>query len=365
MTLHFYMARRLAGSFVIVLLAFSALVGLLDLMDQVRRYSDTDAGFPDILKLTLLSMPEGVYQILPLISLVAAMTLFLNMARSGELVVTRAAGRSGLRALIAPAITIVIIATAMVAVLNPIVAATGKAYEVQSNALEGDISSILSIGADDLWLRQGTPIEQTVIRADRSDLDGTTLFEVTFVTLDAAGTPILRVDAEQAELMAGAWNLTKAKSWPLDGVRNPELEAIISDTLQVATDLTQDRIRDSFGTPSAIAIWDLPGFIQQLEDAGFSARRHQMWFHTELAQPAFWLAMLLIGAGFTMRHYRSGGTGQRVIMAIMLGFGLFFVRNFAQILGENGQMPILLAAWTPPLAAIALSVGLLLHLEDG
>ena len=85
----------------------------------------------------------------------------------------------------------------------------------------------------------------------------------------------------------------------------------------------------------------------------------------EMAQPAFWIAMLLIGAGFTMHHSRGGGTGQRVMYAILLGFGLFFVRNFAQILGESGQMPILLAAWAPPLAAIALSVGLLLHLEDG
>ena len=48
-----------------------------------------------------------------------------------------------------------------------------------------------------------------------------------------------------------------------------------------------------------------------------------------------------------------------------LGFTLYFVRNFAQILGENGQIPILLAAWAPPVAAILLPLGLLLHLEDG
>ena len=40
-------------------------------------------------------------------------------------------------------------------------------------------------------------------------------------------------------------------------------------------------------------------------------------------------------------------------------------RNFAQVLGENGQIPVLLAVWAPPLAAIGLSLGLLLHLEDG
>ena len=54
-----------------------------------------------------------------------------------------------------------------------------------------------------------------------------------------------------------------------------------------------------------------------------------------------------------------------VLAAILLGFSLFFLRSFAQVLGENGQLPIAIVAWTPPLAAILLAVGLILHTEDG
>jgi lipopolysaccharide export system permease protein len=41
------------------------------------------------------------------------------------------------------------------------------------------------------------------------------------------------------------------------------------------------------------------------------------------------------------------------------------VRNFAQILGENGQLNPLAAAWIPPLASVLLALGLILHREDG
>lgn len=75
--------------------------------------------------------------------------------------------------------------------------------------------------------------------------------------------------------------------------------------------------------------------------------------------------MVLVGAGFTMRHTRFGRTGVMIMMALSLGFGSYFIRNFAQILGENGQIPVVLAAWTPPVAIILLSLGILLHLEDG
>ena len=74
---------------------------------------------------------------------------------------------------------------------------------------------------------------------------------------------------------------------------------------------------------------------------------------------------LAVAAAFTMRHTRFGGTGTAVLSAVLLGFALYFIRSFAQILGENGQIPILLAAWAPPATAILLAIGLLLHEDDG
>ena len=85
----------------------------------------------------------------------------------------------------------------------------------------------------------------------------------------------------------------------------------------------------------------------------------------ELALPLLLAAMVLVGAGFTMRHARSGRTGIMVLLAIISGFAIFLLRNFAQVLGENGQIPPMLAAWIPPVAAVLLSLTLLLHLEDG
>ena len=146
---------------------------------------------------------------------------------------------------------------------------------------------------------------------------------------------------------------------------NPETNAAVHDELRLPSTLTQERIRDSFGKPSAVSIWDLPEFIAQLENAGFSARRHAVWLQMELARPVFLVSMVLLGAAFTMRHARFGGTGLAVLTALLLGFGLYYLRNFAQILGENGQVPAILAAWAPPVAAVLIGLGLILHMEDG
>ena len=84
-----------------------------------------------------------------------------------------------------------------------------------------------------------------------------------------------------------------------------------------------------------------------------------------MARPVFLISMVLIGAAFTMRHSRMGGTGVAVLSAVLLGFTLYYIRNFAQILGENGQLNALAAAWVPPLASVLLALGMILHREDG
>jgi lipopolysaccharide export system permease protein len=354
MRLHRYFAWRFLLSFLGVFAIFFAMLWSLDLIDQVRRFAKVGATLGEMLGLTFLNVPQAIYRILPLIMIIAAIALFLALARSSEMVVTRAAGRSALRALWAPVIVALVIGCLAVGLFNPIVAATSKEYEARAGALTGE-SRVLALSGNGIWLRQ----------AEMSNLDGTVLTGVTFITFAPDGTPSQRIEAEAARLTGGAWSLSQAKVWPLSGTINPEADAVIHDVFSIPSTLTPDQIRDSFGTPSSIPIWELPGFIDRLQAAGFTARRHEVFLQGELASPVFLVAMVLIAAGFTLRHQRGGRTGIMVLGAILLSFGAYFLRNFAQILGETGQIPVLLAAWAPPLAAIGLSLGLLLHMEDG
>ena len=365
MILHRYFARRFLIAFLAVFAVFLAIFVLLDMAEHIRKFDSDSVGFFDILKLTLLNVPQGLYRILPLIMILSTLALFLSLARTSELVVSRAAGRSALRALVSPITVSLMIGVFAVAVMNPIVAATSKQYEIVSNRYAQGTSSVLSISRDGLWLRQGSPEGQTVIKALQSNLDGTELFDVSFLSFTAEGQPNYRIEAAAAKLTPGAWELKQAKEWRFDGEGNAEKSAVSHDEMSVTSDLTLAQIRDSFGTPSSIPIWELTGFIRQLENAGFSARSHRVWLQMELALPFTLTAMVLIGAGFTMRHTRFGRTGSMVLAALGLGFGIYFIRNFAQILGESGQIPVLLAAWSPPIAAIFLSLGILLNLEDG
>lgn len=365
MILDRYFARRFTQSFLLIGAVFMVLILLVDLIEQLRRFEGLNVSFGQLFQLTLLNAPAAISEILPLLMILSTIVLFVGLARSSELVVTRATGRSGIRALAAPLVVALVIGILAVSTLNPIVAATSNRYQQLSDTYRTGGSNALSLSGEGLWLRQGSTQGQSVIHATGYNAGTDTLFDVTILTYAENGGPLRQMTARSARLNEGFWLLQDVKIWALDTGKNPESTATTAENLRLPTTLTHARIRDSLGKSSGISVYDLPERIRQLAQAGFATRAYQVWFQVELARPLFLMAMVLVGAAFTMRHTRFGGTGVSVMAAVLLGFALYFIRNFAQILGENGQIPVALAAWAPPLASILLTVGLLLHAEDG
>ena len=364
MILHFYIAKRFFRAFLIVLAVFISILLPIDLAEQAGRIASTEAGFAAAFELALLNLPGALYEMMPLFVMLATLLMFLGLARTSELVVIRAAGRSALRTTMAAVGAALVLGLIGILLINPIVAATQAQYDASISRYQSGEVRTLSVSAEGLWLRQGNEERQTVIRATQANGDGTLLFDSSFFTFTSAGQMQQRIEGRQAALQDGAWVITDAKIWDLT-VPNAETAAVQMNEFVLPSTLTPEQIRDSFGHPSTVSIYELPSFINQLNTAGFAALKHRVWLQMELSTPLMLIAMVLIGAGFTMRHTRFGRTGLMVLTAILLGFGVFFIRSFAQVLGESGQLPILIVAWAPPAAAILLALGLLLHTEDG
>ncbi|MEI4261971.1 LPS export ABC transporter permease LptG [Roseovarius sp. D0-M9] len=363
MTLHWYFARKFLWMYLGITAVFVVILGLIDMVDELQDFPELSVW--DVAEIVALNLPHANYEILPLVIILASVALFVRLARSSEMVVVRASGLSGLRGMSAPVLMAALIGLVSITVFNPLVAASSKRYHELVSTYSGFGSNILALSSEGLWLRQGSAEGQTVIHAVSASADVSVLNDATFISFAPGGQPVRRITARRAALGVGAWELEDVKVWTLTTELNPEASAQRMDTLSVPSELTREGIVDSFGKPEYIPIWDLPAFIAQLEAAGFSARRYAVWYQMELSRPIFLMSLVLIAAAFTMRHVRTTNTGVSVLVAILLGFSLHYIRNFAQVLGENGQIPVVLAAWAPPVASLMLALGIVLHMEDG
>ncbi len=366
MTLHLYLARRFLWRFLALFAAFFALATITDATGLLGQFDNQRVGLLETLRLALLQAPNGVYQLLSIITILASLVLFLGLSRSSELVTTRAAGLSAFQTLAAPTLTALVLGIIAVVALNPLASASLRKFESDTGRYRSNALSAFSLSRKGLWLRQGSPRGQMVIFAERANFDATRLLGVTFWELSKKGIAVRRITAARASLIDGAWRLGPGRSWEIgrpDEV--PDRTARNFDSLTLPSDLTSSQILDSFGNPSTVSVWETPAFIERLRRAGLATRRHEVHFQAVLALPLLLAAMVMIGAAFSMQHVRGAGRGAMILLTVMTGLGIYIIQNFAEILGANGAVPVLAAAWGTPVAAILFATGLVLHMEDG
>lgn len=359
-TLFGYIARQFLGGVAGVFVTLLCLIFVFDLVELMRRSTGKDGiTVWIILQMAVLKLPKMEQEVMPFSILFGGMFSFWRLTRSNELVVARSAGISVWQFLL-PALSIsAAIGVIQVGLFSPISSAMLAQFEkMEGLYFRGQISS-LSVSSNGLWLRQGDDQGQAVIHAKRMDQSTLELHNVIVFQYEGEDKFARRLDAASGRLGDGVWKLQQVY------VSQPNAPTYLVPSYDLPTDLTVERIQDSFASPDTMSFWDLRGFIATLEKAGFTAHRHRLHFHAQLAVPLLLCAMVLLAATFSLRPTRRGGTGFMVVGGVVAGFMLFFVSDIVFALGLSATIPVILAAWTPAGVSSMLGAAMLLHLEDG
>jgi len=359
-TLTTYFGRHFAFWLCSVFVAVMAFLELFDFVELLRRASGKKAvSLEHVVQMTLLKLPHLIHEVLPFIILFAAMLSFWRLARTNELVVARAAGISVWQFLL-PALTIsMVVGILQITTVNHFSSVLLSKFERMESKLLRYNKSDLAVSATGLWLRQGDPDGQEVIHARGVGQNGAQISDVTVYFLDLAGAFTGRIDAENATLRNGYWELRNTiTSWP-DG------RAERAEVFNLKTDLTLDKILDGFASPETMSFWTLPEFIENLELSGFNADRHRIYYYSLLAMPFLLCAMVLVAATFSLKATRQGATGKMVLFGVTCGFLLYFMTSVVHALGLSATIPAVLAAAMPAGVSLMLGITALLHLEDG
>jgi lipopolysaccharide export system permease protein len=364
--LTFYISRQFMIAVISVLVSLTGLVSLFDFLELLRRSaSRPDATFDIILEMALLRMPWVVMEIMPFAILLGGIWAFWRLTRSSELVVARAAGLSAWQFLGGPVLCALALGLFAVGAVSPVSAALfAQAERLQENFLTSG-GGPLALNGGQLWLRQsddqGKLRGVAILHARGVIMKDNVLStaQMSIFRLSPSDQMIDRIEAMQAKLVPHAWLLGNAR------VLVPGKPPSPPGPMALATDLTINRIQQSFAAPDALSFWRLPGFIHVLERAGFSAVAHRLRFQALLALPLLCATMSLVAAGFSMQSSRRGGVGRMIGGGVTAGFALFMLSNIAAQFGQSGALPVVLAAWAPAAAGLMLALALLLHLEDG
>ncbi len=358
-TLSLYIARKFIFWFISTLLVLSALLSVFDMVELLRRASNKDVDISIILQMVAAKSPYLIQEVFPFIILFATMITFGKMAKSSELIIARAAGVSAWQIIFPVIIITLTIGIFQITAFSPFSSIMRTKYENMEDKYLNHNNNRLAVSPTGIWLRQQHPLGKAVIHALASENNGEIMKNVNIFILDNNHIFQSRIDAEEAILKPGFWEIKNAKLLDNKGFVT-EVEIY-----RLATSLTGDKINNSFSSADSLSFWQLPELINTLEEAGFNTDNHRLRLHVMLATPLLLCAMVLIASVFSIGSNLRSHSFYKILGGIFCGFVLYLATNVVHAIGLATNLPIILAAWIPIGVSVLLGISAILHWEDG
>jgi len=361
-TLNRYLAKRIIRGIFTAFVVVTGIIMLVDFVEGSRNIgTNEDIGSTTLFLMTLLKAPKLIEQTIPFVVLFGVMGTLYSLNRRSELIVLRASGLSAWRFL-SPAIAVTAtLGIIWSAAFNPLASTAMKAHDSLVEQITGNLSTNTN---ENIWLRDGNEVSQTVVYAETADFLARKLFNTTFYIFrtgnDGAAIFERRLDAKEAELVTqGYWQLRDVIENAVGEIPKKQIAISLPTTISI------EDIRDKTDNNALPPFWKIPGTIQKTKQAGFSTVSLRMQLNKLLALPIMLIAMTIIAAGVSMHLTREGGTLRLLIIGSTLGFAVYFADNVVSAFGEAAILPIILAAWTIPLFVLFFGVSYLAKIEDG
>ena len=354
----------------LVAAGFLALFFFFDLVDELQYLGRNNglSSAADVYQIrhallyVVLLIPNHLYELLPISVLIGTIFVMARLAQSSEYTILRTSGLGPWRAL-----KLLLALGAFFVMLSFVVGDyVAPASERLAQLLKGRYQDRITVGQTGAWLKekQSTASYVVNVKALTPDnaMQGVQIFE-----FNAKGLITSTTQAPFATFAGGnAWLLQQPArtDFVLPTTADTSIAAAAAqvnrtsrDSATWRTDLTAEMVSVALLKPERMGTIDLYNYVRHLDANGQTAQRYEIEFWKKVFYPLSCFVMVMLALPFAYLHFRSSGMASFVFAGVMIGISFFLLNNVFGYIGNLRNWVPWVAAATPGLIYMAVSLG--------
>ncbi len=327
------------SSFLVLVLVFT----LFELLGDILRNKVPATVVAEYL---LNVTPYLLYNVAPLVMLLAVLVTFGLMQRSNEVTAIKATGTSIYRIVTPVVVAAAVLAVGLFFADQFYLPRTNRRQEALHNQIKGKPPQTY-LRPDRKWIfgQNNDIYYYQFFDPDRDQFGKVTVFQLDRSTF----TITRRIHAERAHWAESLNRWIYEQGWD----RSLNVSAIANyRPFEVATfpDLPETPLyfKKEVKQYSEMNYEELRRYIRDLQQSGFDVVRLRVELHKKLSYPLITLIMAILAIPFSLSTGKKGAiTG----VAVAVGIAVFYVvvTRFFEAMGDQSLLPAALAAWSPDL----------------
>lgn len=342
-----YIAKSVISGSLLATFVMLSIFAFVDFVSQLNSVGTGDYGALQAIIFVLLRLPQRLYELSPSILLLGGILSLGALAANSELIVMRASGITVMRITRSVLQTGFVFAI-LVAILGEFVVptTTRTAKTFRAEAME---KKLIVGGINDIWARDGNRYVNV-----KQLLPDQQLRKISVYELDENRQLSSVIYAEQAHY--------QNDEWVLHDIKRSELSTSgVVSTFEKQIILKRLILLELFSVleleTKDMSAMELFTYSQYLQSNNLDNDEYLLEFWVKMFTPLTCLAMLMIAMPIVFATTpRSGGVGQRVMLAVIIGVVYFVVYRSMNHLGLALDINPVLSASLPLIMVLLISV---------
>jgi len=335
-----YIAKTVISGCILASFVILSIFAFVDFIAQLNDVGKGDYGALQAAVFVLLRLPQRLFELSPSILLLGGILSLGTLAANSELIVMRASGVTVMRITRSVLQTGLFIAI-LVALLGEYIvpSATREAKAFRAEAIE---KKLIVGGSTDIWARDGNRYVNVKKILPDHELRHVRLYE-----LDEKHQLSSITYAEQAQYQ------DKSQEWVLNNIKRSDISTSgIKTSYEKQIILKRLILLELFSVLELesrdMSARELLTYSRYLQDNNLDSGEYFLSFWIKVFTPFTCLAMLMIAMPIVFATTpRSGGAGQRIMLAIIIGIVYFVINRSVNHLGLAINISPLLSALSP------------------
>jgi lipopolysaccharide export system permease protein len=317
------------------------LMALASLFTFIGQQDDIGVGAYDVgnaFVFTFLSLPQQLFESLPIAALIGAILGLGTLARDSELTVMRAAGVSTVRLAYSAALAGVLLMGAMW-ILGEYIAPPADQYARQLKIFS-KFAEYNAAGNKSSWVKDGSRFVNIQQQTAENMFGGVYVFEF------GSGRRLELVGRADTATFEGG------RTWRFENYAETRLsgEGTVADR-GASRDIDVDINREFLGlaviSPSALPVRGLFEYVQHLKANSLESSAYEIALWSRIARTTAIVLVCVLAVPFAFGPLRSSGAGARTVAGIMVGVLFFLVNRTLENSGQVYNLSPILAGWGP------------------
>lgn len=341
LTLDRYILNIFFKNLCLVLATLIALYSLIEFLEKVDNFIESQAAFKYYLLYPLCNLPIVITNSLPMATLLATFATIGGLSRTSQLTAMMSSGISFTR-IGRPLFFAGVFLSALAVVGNLWLVpwSTRETNYLRHTEIPGKAQHEAT--ARDIYFRDGNKI----ISANRSFPARNLILGLNVIEFNQDFLPIKKIQAQRATYEAdGKWMLKNTIIWEFE----PETKAIsgYKEYKSLSLDLKRkpsDMVQ-LWDRPEDLSIEELKRVSTKLKNEGYDPKSYQVEIEMRYAKSAIPIIMVLLGIPFALQRGRDASFSLGIVISLIIFAIYFILYAIFAVFGAIAILPPFVAAW--------------------